>query len=310
MAVIDRKGILAFLLLTFGATFAYEGCLVASGMGMNFGLSAPGAMPPAYTPVLIGLAMWIPAMSTVIVVKFITKEGFGVANFRIGALKPYAVSALMIPAAFAAIYALTWLVGLVVPDWPINTFRHTLAAKGIDTTQLPDSRILLPAIFCSSLVLGPAINGLFGFGEEFGWRGYLLPKLMPLGKWKAYVLVGIIWGVWHAPLIVAGFNYPGHPVLGVLAMVGMTTTFGVYINVMTLRHRSSILAGWMHGAFNGQFYGLWRILFPNVHPLLGGVTGLVGMTVWAALGLTIAGRGQGRRGQSPETFVKPQRPAD
>jgi membrane protease YdiL (CAAX protease family) len=35
--------------------------------------------------------------------------------------------------------------------------------------------------------------GLFGFGEEFGWRGYLLPKLMPLGRWKAYVLVGIIW---------------------------------------------------------------------------------------------------------------------
>ena len=135
--------------------------------------------------------------------------------------------------------------------------------------------------------MGPTVNGLFGFGEEFGWRGYLLPKLMPLGKWKAYTLVGIIWGLWHAPLILAGFNYPGFPVLGVLGMIGMTTTFGFYINEMTLRHRSSILAGWMHGAFNGQFYGVWRILFPEAHPLLGGVTGLVGMLVWAALGLAV-----------------------
>src|SRR6188472_1598108 len=38
-------------------------------------------------------------------------------------------------------------------------------------------------------------------------------------------------------------------------------------------------------SIHGQFYGLWRILFPTVHPLLGGVTGLVGMLVWAAVGL-------------------------
>lgn len=46
-----------------------------------------------------------------------------------------------------------------------------------------------------------------------------------------------------------------------------------------------ILAGWIHGAFNGQAYGIWRILFPDVNPLLGGLTGLVGIAVWTALGL-------------------------
>ena len=245
-------------------------------------------MPPAYAPLLIGLAMWIPAVSTVIVVKFITREGFGVTNLRVGVLKPYVVSALGIPAVFAVIYGLTWLVGLATPDWQLQSLRAALAARGIVTSDLPDPRMVLASVFFASLVMGPAVNGLFGFGEELGWRGYLLPKLMPLGKWRAYILVGIIWGLWHAPLILAGFNYPGFPVLGVLGMIGMTTTFGIYINEMTLRHRSSVLAGWMHGAFNGQFYGLWRILFPHVHPLLGGVTGLVGMLVWAALGLVVA----------------------
>jgi hypothetical protein len=297
MAVIHQKGVWTFLVLTFGLTFVYEGCLIRSGMSMNFGLTSAGPMPPAYAPLLIGLVMWIPAVSTVIVVKFITKEGFGVTNFRIGALKPYGVSALVIPAAFAVIYALSWLVRLATPDWQLQSLRHALVAKGIDTANMPDPRMVLPAIFLASLVMGPVVNGLFGFGEEFGWRGYLLPKLMPLGKWKAYTLVGIIWGLWHAPLVLAGFNYPGFPVLGVLGMIGMTTTLGIYINEMTLRHRSSILAGWMHGAFNGQFYGVWRILFPQAHPLLGGVTGLVGMLVWATLGLAVARK-------TPAAFVE------
>jgi hypothetical protein len=301
MKSLDRKGVWSFLALTFGLTFVYEGCLIGSGMTMNFGLTAGGPMPPAYAPLLIGLVMWVPAFSSVIVVKFITKEGFGVTNLRIGALKPYATSALVIPVAFAVIYALTWLIGLATPDWQLHGLRQSLAAKGIDVAKMPSPRLILPAILLASLVMGPVVNGLFGFGEEFGWRGYLLPKLMSLGKWKAYLLVGVIWGLWHAPLILVGFNYPGFPLLGVLAMMGMTTTFGIYINEMTLRHRSSILAGWMHGAFNGQFYGAWRILFPNAHPLLGGTTGLVGMLVWAALGLTVTrGGGQDPRMLSNE----------
>ena len=141
-----------------------------------------------------------------------------------------------------------------------------------------------------SIIVGPTINGLFGFGEEFGWRGYLLPKLMPLGKVRAYILLGVIWGLWHAPLILVGFNYPGYPVLGIIAMMGFMTAVGIYLNEMTLRHRSSILAGSIHGALNGQGYGIWGILFPSVNPLLGGVTGLVGMAVWLAIGLWLARR--------------------
>ena len=68
------------------------------------------------------------------------------------------------------------------------------------------------------------------------------------------------------------------------------TAVGIYLNEMTLRHRSSILAGSIHGALNGQGYGIWGILFPNVNPLLGGVAGLVGMAVWLAIGLWVARR--------------------
>lgn len=105
------------------------------------------------------------------------------------------------------------------------------------------------------------------------------------------VALGVIWGLWHAPLILVGFNYPGYPILGIVGMAGMTTALSLYINELTLRHQSSILAGWMHGVFNSQGYGIWRILFPDTNPLSGGMTGLVGIVVWTIIGIWEINRG-------------------
>lgn len=44
-----------------------------------------------------------------------------------------------------------------------------------------------------------AVTLLMVFGEEYGWRGYLVPKLLPLGEVRASLIVGVIWGVWHFP---------------------------------------------------------------------------------------------------------------
>ena len=180
--------------------------------------------------------------------------------------------------------------GLGQPDWQLTDFYALMASGGAVLAEMPSPSLFLPGMFLATLLVTPFINGVFGFGEEFGWRGYLLPRLMPLGKARAYTLVGVIWGLWHAPLILVGFNYPGYPILGVVWMAGMTTVLSIYINKLTLRHRSSILAGWMHGVFNSQGYGIWRVLFPDVNPLLGGMTGLVGIGVWLAVGLWVVRR--------------------
>ena len=283
--MIDRKGIISFLIITFGITYAIEGTLILAGFRLT-------GVPPLYGQFIIAGVMWVPAVATVLTIKLITHEGFAITNFRIGALRPYLTSALVVPACFIATYTLTWLLGLGQPDWQLADFRAFMASTGAETSTMPSSALILPAVFLASLFLGPTINGIFGFGEEFGWRGYLLPKLMPLGKLKAYTIVGVIWGLWHAPLIVVGFNYPGYPLLGIVGMLAMTTAIGIYINELTLRNHSSILAGWIHGAFNGQVYGIWRILFPDVNPLLGGFTGVIGVTVWLILGLWKVHRGR------------------
>jgi hypothetical protein len=275
--MLDRKGLLSYLALTFGITYAIDAILILAGFRIT-------DTPMPYGQLVVAATMWVPTVATILTIKFVTREGFGITNLRIGSWKPYLVSALVVPACFAVTYALTWLLGLGQPDWQLTDFYALAASGGADPSGMPPPALFLPALFLASLVIGPTVNGLFGFGEEFGWRGYLLPKLMPLGKIKAYVIGGVLWGLWHAPLVLIGFNYPRYPVLGVVAMAGMTTALGIYINELTLRNRSSILAGWIHGAFNGQAYGIWRLLFPDVNPLLGGMTGLVGMAVWLVVG--------------------------
>ena len=137
--------------------------------------------------------------------------------------------------------------------------------------------VQLPSVL-PLLVLGP-------LSEELGWRGYLLPKLMPLGKPKAYLLMGLIWGMWHWPLVLAGFMYPGNLFAGLIMFTTLTTVLGIYINELTLRQRSSILAGWAHGVFNTQRLGMWALLFPTFNPWLGGFSGLLGLAFWLLLGL-------------------------
>jgi hypothetical protein len=82
-----------------------------------------------------------------------------------------------------------------------------------------------------------------------------------------------------------GFMYPGNPFAGVLMFVTLTTVFGIYMNELTLRHNSSILAGWIHGVFNTQRLGMWVLLFPNVNPWLGGFSGVLGIGIWLILGI-------------------------
>ena len=276
---LDPKGIFSFLSITFVVTYAIEGGLILSGFRMT-------QLPANYGQLIIAAVMWVPALATVLTIKFVTREGFAIVNFRFGSWKPYLTSGLLVPICFVFIYGLTWLLGLGQPDWELEQFVATIrSAAGTDLPPLPSPALVLPVLFVVTLVIAPFINGLFGFGEELGWRGYLLPKLMVLGKVKAYLLLGIVWGLWHLPLILIGFTYPGQPILGTLAFIALTITFGIYINELTLSHRSSILAGWVHGVFNSQKLGIWALIFPIINPLIGGFAGIVGIMVWLSLGL-------------------------
>jgi uncharacterized protein len=279
----DRKGVAAFLLITFVITYGIEGALILSGIS---------PLAKGMGQYLVAIVMWVPALAAVMTVRFITHEGFASCRIRFGGWRPYLKTGIIVPACFVLIYGITWLMGWSRPDWTLREFKTLLAdaGAGAQAPPMPSPFVIWPVLFLVSACVAPFVNSVLAFGEELGWRGYLLPKLMPLGKFRAYTLLGIIWGAWHWPLVLVGFMYPDHPFAGVLMFTVLTTIFGITVNELTLRHDSVILASWIHGVFNAQRLGIWAVLFPKVNPWLGGVSGLAGICIWAILALKISHR--------------------
>ena len=104
-------------------------------------------------------------------------------------------------------------------------------------------------------MLGPILNSIATFGEEFGWRAYLLQKLMPLGGRKAVLIIGAIWGIWHWPFIFMGyeygFDYPGYPWVGPIVFIWFTFIIGTFLAWITLKSKSVWPAVIAHAALNG-----------------------------------------------------------
>ena len=128
------------------------------------------------------------------------------------------------------------------------------------------------------LIAGPTINAVAGFGEELGWRGLLLKEMAPLGFWKSSVIIGFIWGLWHAPLILMGHNYPGYEVIGVGMMIIWCILLSPLFTYITVRADSVIAAAVLHGSLNATL-GLAILPVKGVNVLIVGATGLAGFVV-------------------------------
>lgn len=127
----------------------------------------------------------------------------------------------------------------------------------------------------SGLFTGATINALLAFGEESGWRGYLLSQFKGQHFTKSALIIGAIWGVWHSPLILLGHNYPEHPVAGVFMMVLFCMAFAPLIQYFRVKSGSVIVAAIIHGTFNAVA-GLSILLINNFNDLICGSTGLAG----------------------------------
>lgn len=126
------------------------------------------------------------------------------------------------------------------------------AADPVPWLGLPAGPVGVAGALAVAVALGATLNAVFAFGEEFGWRGYLLWELAPLGFWRASLAIGALWGVWHAPVIAAGYNYPSFPLVGVGVMTVACIALSPVYTYLTVRAESVIAAAVLHGVFNGS----------------------------------------------------------
>jgi membrane protease YdiL (CAAX protease family) len=106
---------------------------------------------------------------------------------------------------------------------------------------------------------------LAGFGEEFGWRGYLLPRLLTDCRIArgALFIIGFIWGIWHCaiavgPLLQAGLegehgwlSMLGPTLLSCVQMIGTSIALSFIFGAVWLKSRSIFLSSFLHGCWIG-----------------------------------------------------------
>jgi membrane protease YdiL (CAAX protease family) len=102
------------------------------------------------------------------------------------------------------------------------------------------------------------LNSVIVFGEEFGWRGLLQDQLIGhLGFFRGVTLLGFVWGIWHLPFNLAGYNCPHDPVLGALVLFPIELIAMSFIMAcLTRAGRSFWPAVLLHGSVNGAAQGL------------------------------------------------------
>ena len=228
--------------------------------------------------------MMLPAFDSVIT-RIITKEGFGGMMIKPcfkGNLKWYFTSYFAPPfiAYFGALIYFLIFASSFSPMQSVFAAQESITSA---SDYLKTILVLIPL----AMIVNPVMGILQCFGEELGWRGYLLPKI---GEWlsplSASLVTGAIWGVWHAPIIAMGYNYgTDNPIAGVFAMIVFCTVLGVISGFLTYKVNSIWPAVLFHASINGMDRWAPSDLFmsqkPNlfIGPDLSGIIGGLGFII-------------------------------
>ncbi|WP_347123059.1 type II CAAX endopeptidase family protein [Microbacterium sp. SY138] len=171
--------------------------------------------------------------------------------------------------------------GFVQLDLTFSALAAELEKAVPAGTPLPPVQVVVFAQL-AMIPIGALFNSLFAFGEELGWRGWLLPALRPLGTWPAPILSGVIWGVWHSPIILLGYNFGRTDITGILFMIGGCVAWGVLLGWLRLRSASVWPAVIAHGSLNAAA-GLILIVAATQPDLA--LAGPLGVATWVVLAL-------------------------
>jgi membrane protease YdiL (CAAX protease family) len=234
---------------------------------------------------LWAFAMWGPGIAAIFTTMLVMKQPFKSLRLNTLGVKRFYLWAWLLPIGLSVLGGLlTLLFGIAKLDLNFTTIREAMASAAGGNSIPAELIIVIQALF--AFTLAPFINLIFALGEELGWRGFLLPRLLPLGQWKAILISGIIWGVWHAPVIAQGHNYPGYPILGIFMMIVFCVLLGIIFSWLYLNTHSPWVAALAHGSVNAVA-GLPVLFFqPGFNMALGGT--LAAPTAWIGMGLFIS----------------------
>ncbi len=286
---LDMKRIWIFLGFAFGIAW-----LTALVIHFTGDLTNSPQIAPNITLALVLLAttyMGAPALANVLT-RLITHEGFHNVglwpHFKKG--WPLWIAGWVLPAVFTVLGAALFFALFPQYFGGLEQIRAQVEATGVKLPMSLELLILLQVI--GAILISPIANSLATFGEEFGWRAYLMPKLLPLGKRPTALIMGVIWGAWHWPVIAMGyeygFKYWGFPWVGMLLFLVFTFAGGTLLMWLTLKGRSIWPAVIGHAAMNGIAALPVAFIAGQPPALLGPlVVGIIGMVAYLGFALVL-----------------------
>src|SRR5215204_7508937 len=289
---VNWKEVIIFVVLAYSLAWAWSGYFLLPYLGTLLTQSTTstdmlGRLGPAAT---LG-TMLTPMIAALIMRIFVSKDGL---KGSLGLLRSpkYYLAALVVPAVFVTAVALITTQAVVIPGGaPLGEFGWSQAGWFVYLM----------------LTLSALVVTLFTFGEEYGWRGYLLPRLLPLGEIRASVLLGLIWALWHLPLIVAGLNYPGVNVwLAILAFTFVTVALSFTYTWFFVASSGSVLVAAVFHASTNQFSDSFWVppLLSGAHPFAPSLVSAVLILAMVVVVYKLFGRSV--HVNAPERFVHPK----
>lgn len=240
---LEIKRLFIYLTLSFGLTWIIYFAFILTGHKWD------GTNPRLESFSALGMLM--PVLAHVLT-RWITKEGFAMTG----------KDSMMLGISLKNKKWVYFLFAMLIP-WIYFEIWHALAL--IVSPEMFDPQYYKVIGIEKNLVWLMPLNGIVtgsvisfaAFGEEGGWRGYMMPKLMKLvGVKKAVLIGGVIWGLWHAPLTCVGHNfgtdYPGFPYLGIVLMCIDCTLMGIMLTYITVKSGSIWPAAIMHAINNAN----------------------------------------------------------
>ncbi|MEC0108538.1 type II CAAX endopeptidase family protein [Paenibacillus taichungensis] len=225
-------------------------------------------------PIFGLLLMWTPGLSSIFA-RVVLREGISDISLRFGGKQtvkslPFILLFPVVIGLFA--YGIAWITGLVQYVTP-------------DSFIEGPSGVILAGTILFQMFVGTAIGIISSSGEELGWRGYMLTRLIDARIPRPVLTSGIIWGVWHLPVMLFADYYSGpYPALSVILFMISVTSFSYLISRLRLTTGSIWPAILLHACWNAVIQDAFDISSSGKNVLLW--TGESGILV--ALALLIA----------------------
>jgi uncharacterized protein len=108
---------------------------------------------------------------------------------------------------------------------------------------------------------------VFIAGEEIGWRSFLQDRLIrEYGVWPAIFILGVVWGMWHAPVALKGFNLPAYPKFEAFVFFPFVCIcYSAMMVFLTFKTHSIIPAILFHTT-NNNLGGICLVVFDKKNP--------------------------------------------